>query len=220
MNGDSLFFSIVDRGKADTLLRMAQSIGAKGGTIFLGEGTMQSRFLDWLGINETQKEVLLMAVPESISDKLYDTLKAEFSLHKRYKGIAFSVPYFRWQPDTQTSEAAFDRSTVPPYLCLMTVVDKGKGERCMAVARGAGAQGGTIIHAKGAGRHQDFYFPLTIEPGKDIVLIVAPQATAPAIREAIYAQMGLDKPGAGIIFGIPVLRTIGLYEGRRQEASP
>ncbi|NLD33565.1 MAG: hypothetical protein GX653_01495 [Clostridiales bacterium] len=218
MTGDLLFFIIVNRGKAGQLLHKAQEIGASGGTIFLGEGTMPSRLFDILGINQTQKEVLITAVPDGVSDRLYAMLRDEFQLHKRYKGVAFAVPYRQWVPDAQPNAAAsFTHQDIPPYLCLLTVLEKGKAEECMAVARAAGARGGTVIHGRGAGVPQDFYFPLVIEPQKEIVLIVASREAAYPIRNAIYAQMGLDQPGGGIIFSLPVLSTLGLYEERGKE---
>ena len=92
-------------------------------------------------------------------------LREQFKLHKRFRGIAFSVPYRPWKPGDDTA-APLPRPTNAPYLCLLTVVERGLGDECMAIAREAGAQGGTIIHAHGAGVPQDFYFPLVIEPQK------------------------------------------------------
>ena len=220
MKDGFLFFAIVDRGKANDLLHSAQKIGARGGTIFLGEGTMQSKWLDRFGINRTQKEVLLMAVPGGLNEALFTMLREEFKLHKRYKGIAFAVPYWQFDPENIAESTAFDRREDASYICLMTVLKRGLGTECMRFARAAGANGGTIMHARGAGVPQDFYFPLVIEPQKELVLILTPRETAPAIRDAIYTGMKLEKAGSGILFALPVLSTIGLYDGppRRKEA--
>lgn len=215
MTEASLFFVVVNRGKANALLHKAQELGVSGGTVMLGEGTVQSRFFDLLGINETLKEVLLMAVPDALSDHIFTMLKTQFQLHKRFKGIAFSVPYRQWLPGTQQKPPQHDRDSLP-YTCLMTVVEKGQGADCMAIARAAGAQGGTIIRARGAGVPKEFYFPLVIEPQKDLVLIVTQSSLSRSIKRAIFSGMGLHRPGSGIIFALPVLNTIGLYEERRQ----
>ena len=215
MTEASLFFVIVNRGKANALLKKAQALGAQGGTVLLGEGTMQSRLYDLFGINQTHKEVLLMAVPNDLNNSIYGMLKDEFRLHKRFRGIAFAVPFRRWQPDMPDELPAFDRSSTP-YTLLTTVVAKGQGHDCMTIAREAGAVGGTIMHARGAGVPKDFYFPLIIEPQKDMLLIVAPAQEASRIRDSIYSRMGLEKAGAGIIFSMPVQSTIGLYDERRQ----
>ena len=218
MTSGSAIYIIVDRGKANDLLRRAQQLGAQRGTIFLGEGTMPSRWLDILGINQSHKEVLLIAVTNDLLESVYAMLREEFQLHKRYKGIACSVPYRQFTPDGPPREEAV-RATEAPYVCLMTVLDRGLGEECMKHARAAGARGGTIVHAHGAGVPQDFYFPLTIEPQKDIVMIVAKRESATQIRKAIYVNMQIERKGAGIIFALPVTRTLGLYEEHRQERS-
>lgn len=209
-------YIIVDRGKANELLHVAQQLGALRGTIFLGEGTTPSRWANLLGISKTQKEVLLIAVPDEVRENLYNLLRRRFQMHKRYKGIAFSVPYRNFHPETGTHRP-FDRNEDAPYVCLMTVVEKGLGQECMAHARAAGAWGGTIIHAHGAGVPQDFYFPLVIEPQKEIVLIVTKRENAPAIRDNIYIQMQLERKGSGILFALPVTQTLGLYEERQLE---
>lgn len=214
MTGDKLFFAVVEQGKANRLLRAAQECGAKGGTIFLGEGTIKSKLLDKLGINEIHKEILMTAVPDGISDKLYETLSREFKLRRKYTGVAFSTPFRRWTAESQPLPV-LDRAEDAPYRCLMTVLDKGRGHECMKVARVAGASGGTILHGHGAGVPKDFYFPLMIEPQKDVVMIVLPSAKTPGIRSAIYTGMELNKPGNGIVFTLPVLNTVGLYEDRK-----
>jgi len=216
MTSGNAIFAIVNRGLANDLLHRAQQMGAQRGTIFLGEGTNPSRLLDIFGINQSQKEVLLIAVPEDVNERLYDMLREEFRLHKRYKGIAFSVPYRQYSPDGMPKTRAV-REQDAPYICLMTVLDKGLGNECMKVARTAGAVGGTIINAHGSGVPQDFYFPLNIEPQKDIVMIVTQRESAPQIRQTIYTSMQLEREGAGILFVLPVTQTLGLYEERQQE---
>ncbi len=216
MTSGSVHFIIVNRGKANSLLHRAQEIGAKRGTVMLGEGTMASPILDFFGINQSQKEVLLIAVPDEVTESFYGMLRTEFNFHHRYKGIAFSVPYRAINKDTKKREEV-TKDYHAAHICLMTVLERGLAEECMRVARAAGARGGTILHAHGAGVPQDFYFPLVIEPQKEILLIVAPRETALQIRDAIYQNMQLERKGAGIVFALPVNRTLGLYEERQQE---
>ena len=211
---DALFFAVVDRGKAGSLLRWAQAKGVTGGTIFQGEGTNPSPLLNFLGISEIHKEVLMLGVTRELSHQLFTDMKDEFRMDKRYKGIAFAVPFRQWLPEGGAQPAPYDRTRPPPFVCLMVIMDKGKGDVCMEIARKAGAGGGTIVHARGAGVPQDFYFPLVIEPQKDLLMIIASRAQAPAIQEAVYQGMALEEQGNGILISLPVLRTIGLYQPR------
>ncbi len=96
-------------------------------------------------------------------------------------------------------------------------MDKGRGKDCIKAARAAGARGGTIVRGHGAGVPADSYYPLAIEPQKDTVIVVTRKNKAASIRERIFSDLELDKPGNGIIFTLPVSNTSGLYEKRAEE---
>jgi siroheme synthase (precorrin-2 oxidase/ferrochelatase) len=150
--------------------------------------------------------------------KLHETLLDTFSLSKRNKGIAFSIPFRRWTLDATDQEHHLslddDRFS---YCCIFTIVDKGRSRDCITAARAAGARGGTVIRGHGAGVPTDFYFPLIIEPKKDTVLIITSKDKAPSVRERIFSDLELHKPGNGILFTLPVGRTSGLFENRSEE---
>lgn len=215
---DTLFFVIVSRGKANAVLRKAKKCGATGGTIFLGEGTIQNKLFDKLGLTEMHKEILMISSSNALCDNLHEKLNEEFMLCKRNKGIAFSIPFKRWplQPFGKEKESPPDDIDAP-YFCIMTIVDKGRSKDCIKAARAAGARGGTLIHGRGAGIPTDFYFPLVIEPQKDIIIIVTPKDKVAMIREKIFFDLELGKAGNGIIFTLPVSRATGLYENRTEE---
>jgi len=96
-------------------------------------------------------------------------------------------------------------------------MDKGRSKECIKSARAAGAKGGTLIHGRGAGIPTDFYFPLVIEPQKDIVMIITTKDKLSTIRERIFSDLELGKAGHGIIFTLPISRTSGLIENRSEE---
>jgi nitrogen regulatory protein PII len=215
---ETLFFTIVNRGKANAVLRKAKECGATGGTILLGEGTVQSKLLDIMGMTETRKEILIIPASGELDATLHEILSDTFKFSKRNKGIAFSVPFRRWTLDASEQEHNIslddDRFS---HCCLFTIVDKGRSKDCITSARAAGARGGTVIRGHGAGVPADSYFPLAIEPQKDTVLVITRKDKAAAIRERIFSDLELDKPGNGIIFTLPVSNTSGLVENRIQE---
>jgi nitrogen regulatory protein PII len=197
-------------------LRKAQEeCGATGGTIFLGEGTVQSKLLEKLGLTEVHKEILMISADGGICDKLYEMFNRSLILSKRINGIAFSIPFKRRQlQDLGQKQKTQPKKVKFPYFCIMTIVDKGRGKECMKAARAAGAKGGTLIHGRGAGIPTDFYFPLVIEPQKDIVMIITTKDKVTPIRDRISSELELEKTGKGILFILPVARTFGLYENR------
>jgi nitrogen regulatory protein PII len=214
---DSLLYVIVNRGKANAILKKAQELGAVGGTIFLGEGTVQSRLLETIGLTETHKEILMISSSRDLNDQLHEMLSKEFSFSKRNQGIAFSIPFQQWQLKTKQNKDITPRELNPSHYCIMTIVDKGRSRECIKAARASGAKGGTLIHGRGAGIPTDFYFPLVIEPQKEILLIVSTKDKVPSIRNRIFSDLELGKPGNGILFTLPVIQTTGLYENRAEE---
>ena len=151
------------------------------------EGTVPSKLLENLGVTEVHKEILVISASEELSNTLHDTLNEAFLFSKRNKGIAFTIPFKRWQkkssePETINSSYNIDSS----HYCIIVVVDKGRSKECVKSARAAGAKGGTLIHGRGAGIPTNFYFPLVIEPQKDIVMIITTRDKVSTIRERIF----------------------------------
>ena len=86
-----LLTTIVARGKGDKVVAMFNQKEIMFNLIILGEGTADSEILDYLGIGEIDKDVVLSIVSE---DKIEDVMKdlrekMQFSLPG--KGIAFTV---------------------------------------------------------------------------------------------------------------------------------
>ena len=153
-----------------------------------------------------------------VSEQLHTMLKKEFMLSKRNKGIAFSIPFQQWHLDSSDQDPSSTHKELnPSHYCIMTIVDKGRSKACIKAARAGGAKGGTLVRGRGAGVPMDFYYPLVIEPQKDIVLVVSTKEKAASIEERIFTDLELGKPGNGILFTLPVTQATGLYESRSEE---
>ncbi len=216
---ETLFFTVINRGKANAVLHKAQECGATGGTIFLAEGTVQSKLLEKMGLTEIHKEILMVPASNELSDKLHDTLSEAFMFSKSNNGIAFTIPFKRCQLHAEgQDDINTSTNDNASHYCIITIVDKGRSKDCMKSARAAGAKGGTLIHGHGAGIPTDFYFPLVIEPQKDIVMIITTKEKVSVIRERIFSDLELGKAGNGIIFTLPVSRASGLFENRLEES--
>ena len=99
------------------------------------------------------------------------------------------------------------------YEMVICVINSGFSETVMAAAREAGARGGTIIRGRGtANPEAEEFFHITIQPEKELVLILVPQEVKDGILTAIYQAAGLNTAGQGIVFSLPVDRTAGLVE--------
>ena len=97
------------------------------------------------------------------------------------------------------------------YECICCIVNEGSSDTVMDVAKAAGATGGTILRARGtANKDAEQFFKITIDPQKEMVMILAPIKLKEAIMHALYTKAGLDAPGQGITFSLPVDNVAGL----------
>ena len=97
------------------------------------------------------------------------------------------------------------------YELLVCIVNKGFNEQVMMVAKNCGAGGGTVINARGTA-NEDIAkkFDFIITPEKEIVLLVVPIDIKDNILHSLYKEVGMQTPGQGIIFTIPVDEAAGI----------
>lgn len=210
-----LFCTILDFGKGSKALRLSKELGAIGGTIFLGKGTVRNEWLNILGIVETRKEIFLTIVDEKLEATFYDKMSEKFNLYKPHNGIAFSIPLkycLRINGPKYISNPEKKGVNNVDYESIFVIVDKGSIDDVLEAAESAGSTGGTIIHGRGSGsQDKATLFNIQIEPEKDILLILSKAEKTDDIVNAISERLNIHEPGAGIIFVLDVNRTLGLY---------
>lgn len=96
---------------------------------------------------------------------------------------------------------------------IFCIVNSGYSELVMDAAKKLGARGGTVINARGtASKEAETFFNITIEPEKEIVMILVPSQIKDDVMHALYKEAGLDTPGQGIAFALPVDSVVGLSD--------
>ena len=94
---------------------------------------------------------------------------------------------------------------------IFCIVNSGYSEAVMDAAKKAGARGGTIINARGtASKEAETFFHITVQPEKEIVMILVQKDIKDAVLNALYEEVGLDTAGQGIAFSAPVDSVVGL----------
>ncbi len=207
---------IINFGLGSKVLHIARENGVPGGTVFLGRGTVRNRILELLELHDVRKEIIVMITEQSCGDQALQQIHERLKLHKPNRGIAFTMPLaaFLGSGDYEF-ECDFESGGAPQtmYNAIFTIVDKGRGESVMTAANKAGAQGGTIINARGAGAHETSkVFKMDIEPEKEVVLILARCHLTEGIVRTIRDDLNLAQPGNGIIFVQDVRETYGIHE--------
>jgi len=114
---------------------------------------------------------------------------------------------------------------IPRHDLIVTIVKKGWCERIIGAARKAGAEGATIVPARGVGIHeQKKLLGIPIEPEKDMVLILVPEESTGKVLDAIIQAGELEKPGTGIAFVVELKKVVGavhlIREMEEEELEP
>lgn len=94
---------------------------------------------------------------------------------------------------------------------IVTIVRKGWAAKIVNAAKAAGARGGTIMHGRGVGIHeQKKMLGIPIEPEKEIILTLIHKDKTNDVLKAIVEAGQLNKPGTGIGFVIDVDKVVGI----------
>lgn len=97
------------------------------------------------------------------------------------------------------------------YEVVFCIVNAGFSDMVMDAAKEVGARGGTVIHARGtANKEAEKLFQITIQPDKDIVMILVPADIKDAVLHALYQNAGLKTAGQGIAFSMAVDEVVGI----------
>ena len=195
----STLVAIVKKGEASKLMSAARAKGAPGGSVISARGTATNSILAALGLGDTSREVLLSVVEREKLDEILSAVK-----RVRASGIALVIDAFR---GAKEEEMEMDGQ----YEMIQVICQDGYSEDIMAVARRAGAKGGTVVNARGTSTEQDVkFFGSPLVPEKEILMIVMEKSRAEAVRKAISQMEILNKKGMGIMFSVPVRDFVNL----------
>ena len=186
----------------------------------LGRGTANSEMLDYFGLEESEKVVILSVVTEETWKKLRREMIVKMQIDVPGTGIAFIVPlssiggektlHFLIQSEEFERE---EESTLKDteYELLVAIANQGYIDSVMEAARSAGAGGGTVIHGKGTGmKLAEKYLGVSLVEEKELILIVTRSKEKNAIMRAIMERTGLEAKEKAIVFSLPVSSVAGI----------
>ena len=94
---------------------------------------------------------------------------------------------------------------------LVVIANHGYSDLIMDAARGAGAAGGTVIHAKGTGMEgAEKFLGISLAAEKEMIYIVVHRDKRNDIMSAIMRDAGMASKAKSICFTLPVSATAGL----------
>ena len=186
-----------------------------------GNGTASSSLLEYFGLEDVKKYIYISLIDNFRKKEVLSDISQELELKKAGKGICFTIPLssstkyikdkFEFKEKYMKKE---NKTSDKSYHLIVTVITEGYSDIVMNTAKSVGAGGGTLIrgrslYQKNAKRE---FLGFSIEPEKDVVLIVASSERKNSIMNAITEKVGIKTKGGGIVFSIPISDAIGLYD--------
>lgn len=212
--------TIIDRKNGKKYIDLYKKDKLEVMYITLGEGTARGDILDYLGLEASEKMVIFNFVQQHDWMLTKKDLQRKLQIDAPGEGIAFLVPLSSIG-GKRTLQFLLDRQELPEseestlkdttYELIVAIADQENLEMVMDAARGAGAYGGTVIHAKGTGmEYAEKYLGVTIAAEKAMIFIVTKKDQKNSIMKAIMEQAGMQTPAKTIVFSLPVTDTAGL----------
>lgn len=214
-----MLVSILDRGKGARAVELYQQKHLHFHFASLGHGTANSLILDYLGLGETEKDIVLTIIPAPMVHTVLSEAEERFQLQQPGKGIVFSMPL------SGVSGAISQVIKQEPIVLpegeevemehhndlILAVVNQGSSDIVMDAARSVGARGGTVMHARRLGHeHVEQVSGIHIEPEKEIIAILANRSEKHEIMQAISKAAGITTDSRGMLFSLPVDEIVGL----------
>jgi nitrogen regulatory protein P-II 1 len=100
---------------------------------------------------------------------------------------------------------------VQGYKLIVAILPKGSTGKVMDAAREAGAEGGTILLARGTGVHEARrFFGISVRSEREVLLILVEPERARGVLDAVVEAGRLNEPARGIAFVLAVEEVTGI----------
>lgn len=215
-----LFVTIADKDKTERIVKLFKRYNISYSSSVNATGTASGSLLSYFGLDEVKKNVILSVIPCVLENKLLYLLHNKLEFYKPGNGICFSLRITsanRYLSSIYSSMNNAKEEYVvkndKEYELIVLIVSEGYASTAMDAAKRVGAGGGTLINGIGLGSEEATKFlGITIEPEKDIVLILVDREEKKKVMEEITNEVGLSHEGRGICFSIPVDNVVGLSQ--------
>ena len=221
-NRTKVLVSIVNHDEEKRLKEILDDTSVALSFLFAGTGTARSAVLDYLGIGDTEKSVILSLIPESDEENIMRELRTRMSLYLVGRGISFTIPLSAVSQivsnglESAAAEKTIDGSNIMKdeqrqYDLIIAAVAANFVDDAMEAARTAGAAGGTIVRGRAASNEKaEQFIGISLMQEQELLFILTTRERKLAIMQALSEKVGLKTEAGGVIFSLPVDRTAGI----------
>ena len=216
MGGVDLLIAITDRNHSESFSEWFQDQGATLVLTALGRGTATTDILDYLGLEVTEKSVLLCVAPRS--PRLIRRAAKDLWLDIPGRGILMAIPVSSiggaaTRDYLLHQEVENEMEKEMTHELIVVIANRGYTDMVMDAARSAGATGGTAVHAKGTGTElAKKFFGVSIAEEKELIFILTRTEARKPIMKAVMSGAGMQTDAQSLVFSMPVSDLAGLRQ--------
>ena len=212
--------TIADRKRLPRIAALYQQRNMLSSFIALGHGTARGDWLTALGLDGSERAVCFNVVTGELWTRVKQDLEQKIRIDVPGVGVAFTIPlssiggprelaFLTEGQNYQKGEETAMKGTNRELLVIIS--NQGYNDLVMDAARAAGANGGTVVHARGTGMERsERFLGISLASEKDITFIVTRTAQKNAIMKAVMEQAGVGTRAGAVVFSLPVTSTAGL----------
>lgn len=215
-----LMAAITNRNTAKKFVELYKEYNVNVNFITVGAGTAVNETLDYLGLERTEKAVILSVVTDITWKNIKKALENKLKIDIPGTGIAFIIPLSSiggkkplfFLTENQNFEKGEESSLKDTkHELIIVIANQGYTDLIMDAAREENAAGGTVIHAKGTGMERaEKFLGVSIVNEKEMVFIVVKTEMKNRIMKAIMEKAGTNTKAQAIMFSLPVTSTAGM----------
>ena len=209
--------SVVNPGAMDRVCEIAAALDLPQTVTLLGNGTAVQSMLDLLGIESTEKRVIMTVANPEKTRKFIKEMRRQVYIGIPGHGIIMAVPIksvgggktLAYLNNGEQQSARYTPELSDRYELIVIVANEGRTDQVMNAARAAGATGGTVLHGKGTGSQNKKFYNVSIAAEKEVILMVAPSDRKAAIMQSVLHHAGPDSDAGAVLFSLPVSEVAG-----------
>ncbi len=210
--------SVVNPGAMERVCEIAAALDLPQTVTLLGHGTAVQSMLDLLGIESTEKRVIMTVANPEKTRKFIKEMRRQVYIGIPGHGIIMAVPIksvgggktLAYLNNGEQQPARYSPELSNRYELIVIVANEGRTDQVMNAARAAGATGGTVLHGKGTGsQNPKKFYNVSIASEKEVILMVAQNDRKAAIMQSVLHHAGPDSEAGAVLFSLPVSEVAG-----------
>ena len=210
--------SVVNPAAMEQVCEIAAALDLPQTVTMLGHGTAAKSMLDLLGIESTEKRVIMTVANPEKTRQFIKNMRQQLYIGIPGHGIVIAVPIksvgggktLAYLNNGEQQTARYTPELNSKYELIIIVANEGRTDQVMNAARAAGATGGTVLHGKGSGsQNPKKFYNVSIASEKEVILMVAQSDRKAAIMQSVLHQAGPDSEAGAVLFSLPVSEVAG-----------